>query len=100
MAIDQNSKLNITLHVYDTNMSVKIDRQDEELYRQSATLISEVVGSYMEYYKGLKSDKEILLMALVDIALRLGREKKTNDTTPYSDILSKLSAEIENALNG
>ena len=79
-------------------MAVKINRDDEELYRKSATLITEVVGNYTQYYNGLKSNKEILYMALVDITLRYEREAKRNDNAPYSDILSKLTKEINTVL--
>lgn len=94
----EENKLNIRLHIYDTDMAVKIDRQDEEMYRHLASLITEVVGNYTDYYKGLKSEKEILYMALVDIALRYEREAKRNDVTPISDAIRKLSVEISEAL--
>ncbi|MCM1077991.1 MAG: cell division protein ZapA [Bacteroidales bacterium] len=94
----EENKLNIRLHIYDTDMAVKIDRQDEEMYRHLASLITEVIGSYTSYYKGLKSEKEILYMALVDIALRYEREAKRNDVTPISDAIKKLSAEITEVL--
>lgn len=92
------TKLNIRLHIYDTDMAVKIDRKDEEMYRKAATLITEVVGSYSNYYKGLKSDKDILYMALVDIALRYEREAGRNDIVPYSDVLKQLTDEINAVL--
>ena len=44
----EENKLNIRLHLYDTDMAVKINRDDEELYRKSATLITEVVGNYTQ----------------------------------------------------
>ena len=37
-------------------------------------------------------------MALIDIALRYEKESGKNDTKPYDDILTKLTAEIEEAL--
>ena len=94
----EEKKLNIRLHIYDTDMAVKIDRQEEEMYRHLASLITEVVSSYTSYYKGLKSEKEILYMALVDIALRYEREAKRNDDTPFSEAIKKLSLEIDEAL--
>ena len=94
----EDSKLNIRLHIYDTDMAVKINRSDEEMYRNAASLITEVVGNYTTYYKGLKSEKEILYMALVDITLRYEREAKRNDIAPYSEALRQLSTEINAAL--
>ena len=37
-------------------------------------------------------------MALIDIALRYEKESGRNDTAPYLDILTQLTAEIEDAL--
>ena len=97
--VDQTQdKLQIRLHVYDTDLSVRIPREDEEYYRKSAKLIDEIVNSYAKIFKGRKSDKEILYMALLDVALRYEKEEGKNDTQPYNEILEKLTAEIEDAL--
>ena len=98
MAEENRNKLHITLHVYDTVMSVNIVREDEQDYRDAASLITETINTYASIFKGRKSDKEILYMALIDIALRLRKESKRNDTAPYSDILGKLTSEIEQVL--
>lgn len=97
--VDQTQdKLQIRLHVYDTDLSVRIPREDEEYYRKSAKLIDDIVNSYTKIYKGRKSDKEILYMALLDVALRYEKEEGKNNTQPYNEILEKLTAEIEDAL--
>ncbi len=97
--VDQTQdKLQIRLHVYDTDLSVRIPREDEEYYRKSAKLIDDIVNSYTKIFKGRKSDKEILYMALLDVALRYEKEEGKNDTQPYNEILAKLTAEIEDAL--
>ena len=97
--VDQTQdKLQIRLHVYDTDLSVRIPREDEEYYRKSAKLIDDILNSYTKIYKGRKSDKEILYMALLDVALRYEKEQGKNDTQPYNEILEKLTAEIEDAL--
>ena len=97
--VDQTQdKLQIRLHVYDTDLSVRIPREDEEYYLKSAKLIDDIVNSYTKIYKGRKSDKEILYMALLDVALRYEKEEGKNDTQPYNEILEKLTAEIEDAL--
>ena len=94
--VDQTQdKLQIRLHVYDTDLSVRIPREDEEYYRKSAKLIDDIVNSYTKIFKGRKSDKEILYMALLDVALRYEKEEGKNDTQPYNEILEKLTAEIE-----
>ena len=85
--VDQpQDKLQIRLHVYDTDLSVRIPREDEEYYRKSAKLIDDIVNSYTKIYKGRKSDKEILYMALLDVALRHEKEECKNGTQPYNEI--------------
>lgn len=98
MAEVDKEKLLIRLHVYDTEMQVNVPREDEALYRNAAILISETVNSYASYYKDRKTEKELLYMAMIDIALRYEREKKRNDTVPFSNILEKLTSEIEESL--
>lgn len=98
MTEENRDRLHIRLHVYDTDLSVTIPRNDEELYRNSAKLITDIVNSYADVFKGRKSDKEILYMALIDIALRYEKEAKRHDTVPFNDILSKLTSEIDDVL--
>ena len=100
MGGDNYEKLHIRLNVYDTVISVNINREDEEYYRKAEKLITTVVNSYASVYKGRKSEKEILYMALIDIALRYQKEAARNDTLPYSDILGQLTSEIEDVLKG
>lgn len=98
MAEDNKDKLHIRLHVYDTEMSVNVVRDEEKMYRDAAKLITDTVNTYADVFKGRKSDKDLLYMALIDIALRYEKESTRNDTEPYSDILGKLTSEIEDAL--
>ena len=93
-----SEKLHIRLHVYDMDIAVNINREDEELYRNAAKLITGTVNDYAKIYKENKTVKDLLYMALIDIALRYMRESKRNDTAPISNILVKIPSEIENAL--
>lgn len=95
---EENNKLHIKLHVYDTDISVNVLRDDEAYYRRAAKLITDTVNTYAAVFKGRKTDKGLLYMALIDIALRFEKESGRNDTAPYSDILGKLTSEIEEAL--
>ena len=99
MAEESKEKLKIRLHVYDTEIAVNVVRDDEEYYRKAAKLITDTVNTYADIFKGRKSDKELLYMALIDIALRYEKEAGRNDTSIYKDILGKLTSEIEEALN-
>ncbi len=94
----EKKKLHIRLHVYDTDIPVNVLPEEESFYRDAAKLITNTVNHYSELFKTTKSSKEILYMALIDIALDLEFLKKRNDTKPYDDILKKLTAEIEESL--
>nr|WP_314755411.1 cell division protein ZapA [uncultured Prevotella sp.] len=98
MAEENKEKLHINLHLYDTNLTVIINREEEKLYRDAGKMINDAVNTYANIFKNQKSDKEILYMALVDIALRYQRIEDRNDAQPYNDILDKLTSEIESAL--
>ena len=98
MAGVNNEKLHIRLHVYDEDIEVTVNREDEAYYRAAAKLITDRYNAYAQAYKGRKSDHTIALMSLIDIALMYQRERSKNDTQPYDDILSRLTSEIEEAL--
>ena len=98
MAEVNNEKLHIRLHVYNEDIEVTVNRQDEELYRNAAKLITDRYNAYAQAYRGKKSEHTISLMTLIDIALLYERERSKNDTAPYDTILSRLTSEIEEAL--
>ncbi len=99
MAEQKTEKLNIRLHVYDEEIAVVIDRSEEEYYRAAAKFITDRYNVYAQMFKGRKSDHTIALMTLIDIALQHRKELAKNDTAPFMDILSKLTAEIEDTLD-
>lgn len=98
MAEANKEKLHIRLHVYDEEIEVTVNREDEVYYRAAAKLITDRYNAYAQAYRGRKSDHIIALMSLIDIALMYQRERSKNDTKPYDDILSRLTSEIEEAL--
>ena len=53
-----DDKLHIRLHVYDTELSVNVPRDDEEYYRSAAKLITDTVNTYSTLFKGKKAKKE------------------------------------------
>ncbi len=95
---DEQEKLHIRLHIYDTDIPVNVNREDEAMYRAAAKLISDRINAYAQFFNGRKSDKEIHYMALIDIALMYEREHFRNDTVPFVKTLGKLTAEIEDTM--
>ena len=98
MAEQDKDRLHIRLHVYDDDIEVKVNRDEEEYYRKAAKLITERYNAYAQAYKGRKSEHTVALMTLIDIALMYQKERSHNDTSPYDNVLARLTAEIEDAL--
>jgi hypothetical protein len=98
MAETDSNKINIRLHIYDTDIMVRVPREEESLYRRGANLINELMNAYFANFKGSKSDREITYFAMIDLALRHERQLQRNDTKPYEDILLQLTSEIESEL--
>jgi cell division protein ZapA len=98
MAEQNKDRLHIRLHVYDEEIEVVINREDEEYYRSAAKLITERYNGYAQRFKGRKTDHTIALMTLVDIALTYQKERASNDTLPYDNVLARLTSEIEAVL--
>ena len=95
---EEKLKLNIRLHLYETDMAVKVFPEEEEVYRNAAKTVTDTMNTYVPILKGKRSDKDILYAAMLDIALRYEKEANRNDTAPFSDILSKLTSELEEVL--
>ena len=98
MAEQKTDRLHIRLHVYDEEVDVVIDREEEEFYRSAAKLITERYNAYSGRYAGRKSDHTIALMTLIDIALLYQKERSHNDTSVYDNVLNRLTSEIEDVL--
>jgi cell division protein ZapA len=98
MPDQKKDRLRIRLHVYDEEIEVLVNRDDEEFYRSAAKFITERYNAYAQAYKGRKSDHTVALMTLVDVALAYQKERSHNDTLPYDNVLARLTAEIEETL--
>ena len=98
MAEQKKDRLHIRLHVYDEEIDVVINREEEEFYRSAAKLITERYNAYSGRYNGRKNDHTIALMTLIDIALLYQKEHSHNDTSVYDNVLTRLTGEIEEAL--
>ena len=95
---EKREKLQIKLDVGDTVIPLKVFPEEEEMYLRAGKLIKSTVIYYTTRAQGRKGAIDILYLALIDIALRYERESQRNDTLPFTDILTQLTSEIEDAL--
>ena len=98
MAEQEEDRLHIKLHVYDDDISMVINREDEEYCRSAAKLITARYNAYAGRFKGHKTDHQVALMTLIDIALLYEKQRAANDNSPYDNVLARLTKEIEDAL--
>jgi cell division protein ZapA len=99
MAEQHQDKQHIRVHLYDEDIDVVVNRDEEPLYRAAAKLITDRYNAYAKAYKGRKSDHTVALMTLLDIALLQQKEHTHNDTLPYDNVLARLTEEINQVLN-
>ena len=95
----EDRKITIRLIVNGITLPVVINHSDEAYYRNAAKAINTTIANYSQLYSGKKEEKEIVMMAMIDIALRNERQKMRNDVTVYDDILSSLTKEIEEEIS-
>ena len=99
MLEEKKEKIHIRLRVYDTELPVRVNRDEEEKYRNAAKLITDTINAYHNRASSGTSDKMVMYMALIDIALRYEQEIQRNDTKPYQDVISLITSEVEKALD-
>ena len=66
---DKN-RVKINLQIYDTEFEIHIDRDKIEKYVNAANLVTNRFNAYMCAYKKRKSEHDIALMTMLDIALQ------------------------------
>ena len=98
MAEVKKEKQHISLNVYDEKFDIYVLPEEEEFYRRAERLITNTYNKYAQVFKGRRSDHSIALLTLVEIGVKYEMAAGKNDTTPYDDVLRKLTAEIEDAL--
>lgn len=65
------------LHVFNIDMEVNVSVEEEQRYREAAEMVNRKIDAYYDVfvwqrYVRLKGDMEILLMVLLDFAVRGG----------------------------
>lgn len=67
--LKDKTRIKINLQIYDTEFEIHIDKDNIEKYANAARLVSDRFNAYMCAYKKRKSEHEIALMTMLDIAL-------------------------------
>ncbi|MCF0192522.1 MAG: cell division protein ZapA [Prevotella sp.] len=96
--MNEDKKITIRLTVYGIIIPVVVSMKDEPLYRNAAKNINATIANYTQLFADKKQEKEILAMAMIDIALRYEQERANKDVEVYNDILSSLTKEVEQVL--
>lgn len=92
-----SEKFLITLRIDNKPYPATIRREEEEVYREAERRINDKLNLYKERFPG-KGSNDYLHMTLLDLSLRLVREERRNDTAPFVDAMSNLTAEILSTL--
>lgn len=87
-------KIRIHLNIGRNFIPLTIPRENEELYRNAARSIEEKLGRYRTKYPD-QGEERYLSIVLIDFAVRALQAEKASDTEPYHNLISELSAELE-----
>ena len=90
-------KQKITIRFGSWDLPMTVNRKDEHLYREAETLMKERYAFCTRSYKGLATER-YMVMCMLDIAVRLQHALEANNDTEIVDHLTPLLKEIENQL--
>lgn len=93
--MDDKQKITIRFGSWDLPMTVQ--RKDEHLYREAESLMKERYAFYTRSYKGLATER-YMVMCMLDIAVRLQHALKKGNTRNMIEQLTPLIEEIEKRL--
>ena len=83
-----DDKLRIKLLIGDANYPLHINRNDEQLYRDAARQINDMLNRYRETYPGLSKEQYLAMVALQNSCMNLER-RRDNDTAPFAERLQQ-----------
>jgi hypothetical protein len=93
--MDDKQKITIRFGSWDLPMTVQ--RKDEHLYREAESLMKERYAFYTRSYKGLATER-YMVMCMLDIAVRLQHALEKGNTTNMIEQPTPLIEEIEKRL--
>ena len=71
----EKTRIKIKLPIYDTELEVSIDKIDIEKFDYAARLVTDRLNAYTVAYKDRKTEHQIALMSMLDLALLSLREE-------------------------
>ena len=98
MAEVKTGKQHISLNVCKEKFDIYVLPEEEEFYPRAEKLIANTYNKYSQVFRGRRSEQSIVLLTLVEIGVKYEMAAGKNDTSPYDEILRKLTSEIESAL--
>lgn len=79
--------------------AITVRRDQEAVYRKAASIINSKLGRYEQSYPNL-SNERYMSVALLDFAVQVIQLQNEQDTTPLTDTIDRLAADIDQALRG
>ena len=65
----EKTRIKIKLPIYDTEFEINIDNKDIDRFYDASRLVTDRLNAYTVAYKDRKSEHEIALMTMLDLAL-------------------------------
>lgn len=77
----------LSVNVYGFELEVHVPKEKEQLYLSAAEFVNKKIDTYMDTYVRIplpqKSTQEILLMAILDIAISSIERKQSNENRSF-----------------
>lgn len=94
-----NDKFLIHVEIADKSYGLWIDRDDEELARDAAKQIRTKINQYRLHFPQSEVDvKDLLAMVTFQLSMNNLQLKGKNDTSPFTDKIQQLTAQLESYL--
>jgi cell division protein ZapA len=95
---DKMRKIPINLQIAGTLYPLKINWDEEEMYREAAKQVNHKLNAYRSHFQnqGLEPEKFIGMVAFA-FSLETLRQKQRNDTAPYIEKIKELTEVLEDA---
>ena len=83
-----DDKLRIKLLIGDANYPLRINRADEQLYRDAARHINDMLNRYRATFPGLSKEQYLAMVALHFSYMNM-EHQHDNDTAPFAERLQQ-----------